>query len=142
MILRVVVFEDDDKDRVKLEEAFLKLPEGAEFQWFTTPLIDWKVDEKRAKQIAEYAPSFIILDLMDDKRKMNEGKRTLRQLKESPYTKDIPVVVWSRLLRQKKSASKTRIDMINGGATALRKESNKKSLDASMFLKAVGIAFP
>ena len=141
MTVRVVVFEDSAKDRERLEEAFQDLPDGAKFLWFSNPSHDWIVDDKRAKEIGEYDPSLIILDLVNDKQEdEHAGKRILRQLKESPHTKDIPVVVWSRLFRQKRSATKTRAEVRAGGAIPLCKEPRKRSLNAAAFLEAAGIS--
>lgn len=122
MSLKIVCFEDKPEDCEKLQVAF-KI-HNAEFRFFTDPQGDWNVTSEIAEVIEAFGPTFIIVDLKDNKRKKKEaGLRIIRQLND--YFKDrFPVIAWSVLLTDK--PNNLYVNLARAGGAKILLKSRKK----------------
>jgi len=132
---RVVCFEDNKDSRDRLLRAFSEY--APEFKFFIDPANDWDVTDKRAREIEEFNPTLIIIDLKDDKRRKKEaGLRIIRQLNE--HFKDrFPLIAWSVLLSDKPTDQRYVNLVLDGGAHVVFK--SKKRPTANQFLSRAGV---
>ncbi|NCU41587.1 MAG: response regulator [Candidatus Moranbacteria bacterium] len=83
----ILIVEDDSSMRALLEEAFI----GAQFIVYTS-----KDGEDAIDKIARYIPDVVLLDVILPKK---DGFEVLKQIRENPSLKSIPVILLTNLER-------------------------------------------
>lgn len=83
----ILIVEDDSSMRALLEEAFV----NAQFTVYTS-----KDGEDAIDKIARYIPDVVLLDVILPKK---DGFEVLKQIRENPSLKSIPVILLTNLER-------------------------------------------
>ena len=142
MDVRIVCFEDSERDRRLVEKIFLQKREGSSgyataFLFFADPESEWEVTPERAGDIALFRPDFAIVDIIHDQTNLEEGFRTIRQLREAEATRNLPIVAWSIGLRNDRRGLEIARRVKAGGALPLFKN-RKRPPSAERFIRLVG----
>jgi hypothetical protein len=136
MGLKIVCFEDSHRDRDKLLRAFRFYE--PEFKFFVDPQHDWEVTTDRAREIKEFNPTLIIVDLKDDKgRRKEAGLRIIRQLNDF-FQDRYPLIAWSVLLGSGPGDRRYINYVLAGGAKPLYKSKNRRPT-ATRFLSLANV---
>ncbi|MBO9563869.1 MAG: response regulator [Niastella sp.] len=93
---KILAVDDDSDDRFLLDQAFIQIVYESELKKFMDS--DYLLSYLSKIEKSQY-PSLIVLDNSLPKKSAAE---TLVQLKESPATKHIPVVIFSTLISPQK----------------------------------------
>jgi two-component system response regulator len=90
----ILIAEDDADDRFLLETAFEECgyKDPLIFVENGIELLHFLDEEKRGNEVDKKLPAFIMLDLNMPKK---DGREVLKELKENPKYKTIPVVVFT-----------------------------------------------
>jgi CheY-like chemotaxis protein len=85
----IIIADDDEDDRMLLQSAFLENRSDVhiEFAMDGTDLMKLLAEENKASSI-----SFILLDLNMPKK---DGREALREIKQNPVLKKIPVIIFT-----------------------------------------------
>jgi CheY-like chemotaxis protein len=86
---KVIIADDDEDDRMLLQSAFLENRIDVDLQFATdgSDLMKLLSDDKAASQT-----SFILLDLNMPRK---DGREALREIKQNPLLKKIPVIIFT-----------------------------------------------
>jgi CheY-like chemotaxis protein len=116
MALKVTIIEDSRESQIQFLRS-LKRETDVQMQLITAPpYFDKKVEDS----IAEFHPDLIILDLLL-LEETDSGFRVLRQLKDSKFLKDVPVVVCSKFISAGPNDANRRKALGYGATEALPK---------------------
>src|ERR1044071_9685655 len=90
---RILIAEDDADDQLLLKSAFLENGGSQRLQFVEdgVGLIYFLTETERGGNESEF-PDYIMLDLNMPKK---NGKETLRELKQHPVFKKIPVIIYT-----------------------------------------------
>jgi CheY-like chemotaxis protein len=90
----ILIADDDADDRYLLQTAFFEkgYKEKIEFVENGVEVLNFLMNVKRGDDNRKYFPKFVLLDLNMPKK---DGREVLKEMKEDPELKSIPVIVFT-----------------------------------------------